>query len=146
MREEVIIIPKENKYVSYNVLNGNHSDYLKKYIIENAIAIKDYEDITISGMLATMLSNIGISVIIIESKRMYIYLPEEITKNQYDWFKGMYGYLNKYNIKFSYIENGEIIYYETEDEESQIKEFYKYIKKNIKKNKDSEENEYRRNI
>ena len=144
--EEVIIIPNEDKYVSYKVLNGNHSDYLKKYIIENGINISDYEDITISGMLASMLSNIGISVIIIESNRMNIYLPEIMTKNQYDWFKGMYGYLNKFNIKFSYIENGEIMYYENDDDESQIKEFYKYIKKNIKKSKDSEENELRRNI
>lgn len=157
---EVYILPREEEYVFYRVpqmpenpskeekndLKYAHETYLKKYIKDNNI---DVDTEKTSYGLAEELMKIGISSIIVENREMIVFIPKEISQTQYNWYKNMYAALRRFNIHYAYFEGEEIKLEDPDDEEfhkSNINKFYKNIKSNLKKQKESEKNGYKSNI
>ena len=148
--KELIIISKEEGHISYKVTGTDKDDpksyhpyYMIEYINENNLDI-DYNDDDVSGILATKLAQAGISTIIVEGKIMSIYLPENMTKNQLDYYKGMHKLLMKFSIYYMYIKDGNIVYCDEDsiEKNTYIKEFYKYLKEKMRELEDG----YRRSI
>ena len=122
-----------------------HSYYLKKFAAENNINVDENEKL--SYPLAENLSNEGYCPIIVENRVMCIFLPEKVSEDQYMWFKKIYKLLTRYSISYTHIENGEIIIESPDIEEGEttlLKQFDKYIKKNYKKYKESDQDGYRK--
>lgn len=150
---EVFIITREGNHVSYIIpnipedaskeemkdLKYAHETYFKKYIEENNIDVNT-EGKTSYG-IAEELMLVGLSPIIVENREMFVFIPEKMTKEQYNWYKKMIPVLKRFNIHFSYVENDNINSVDIEDDEpsnQNLKRFYKIIDKNIKKQKESE--------
>ena len=158
---EVYIITKEGEHIFYRIpqipqdaskeeqndLKYAHETYFRKYIIENNLNI-DHTGKT-SYALAEELMKVGLSPIIVENKEMFIFIPKQITKEQYLWYKKMYHALVRYNVHYACFEGEEIINNDPDFEEPNkvtMKRFYKNIEKNLKSQKEVENDEYRPNI
>lgn len=158
---EVFIITEEGKHIYYRIPNipedaskeetnnpkYSHAFYLEDYMEKNNIDV-DAKNKTSYG-LAEELMKKGLSPIIVENREMFIFVPPQITKLQYTWYKGMYPALKRFNIHYAYLENNEMMNIDPELDEPKnqnLKRFYKNIEKNLKSQKESENNEYRPNI
>lgn len=152
---EVYIITREGNHVSYKIpnipenaakeeerdLKYAHQTYLKQYIEENNIDVNT-EGKTSYG-IAEELMMVGLSPIIVENREMFIFVPEKMSQEQYNWYKKMFSVLKRFNIYFSYVENDNITMVDVDEDEpssQNLKRFYKNIEKNIKKQKESEIN------
>lgn len=147
--KEVYIIEKDGNVNYYKMLNDNdfHSAYFFKYIQENNLNIK-CDNLTSFGY-ATELSKLGLASIIVENKNMYIFLPEYISNNQFTWFLKSKKSFRYFQLSYGYIDNKEFVSIDpdiTQGETTKIKDFYKYLKKNIQNRKEGEVNEHRRTI
>ena len=158
---EVFIITEEGKHIYYRIPNipedapkeetnnpkYSHAFYLEDYMEKNNIYV-DEKNKTSYG-LAEELMKVGLSPIIVENKEMFIFIPKQITKEQYLWYKKMYPALVRYNVHYACFEGEEIINNDPDFEEPNkvtIKRFYKNIEKNLKSQKEVENDEYRPNI
>lgn len=151
--QEVIIIPQNGISKSYKITCSDldneeyyHSYYLIKYAKENKIDIKDEKS---SGLIATSFAKMGISVLIIENRYMFVYLPEKLTINQANFYVENKKVLRKFNINYAYIEDENLKYTEFDEDtsnSSKLKKMYKHINTNIVKQVEGDENEYGRTI
>ena len=146
--KEVYIIEKSGNVNSYKMpANDYHIKYLYKYIQDNNLDIK-CDNLTTFDY-SEELSKLGISSIIIENKKMCIFIPEYISKGQFDWFIKSKKALKYFEISYGYINNDEFIVKDPdifEGETTKIKDFYKHLKNNIQIQKEGEIGEYRKTV
>ena len=156
---EVYIIERDGNVIYYKIPKSNndtegneeyyHEYYYKKYIKDNNIKIALNDEILPSFEYGKLLSNIGISSIIVENRKMFIFLPEKISKGQFNWFVDSKNALKSFNISYSSIQNNDLVINDPDihaGKKTLIKDFYKYIKININNQKEGEINEHRRTI
>lgn len=146
--KETYIIDQIGIVKSYKMpANDYHEKYLYKYIQDNNLDIK-CDNLTTYGY-GEELSKLGIASIIVENKKMCIFIPEYISKGQFDWFIRHKKALRFFNISYGYVIKDEMKFEDpdtTKGETSKIKDFYKYLKTNIKNRKEDEISEHRRTI
>ncbi len=148
--EEVIIIQQDGKSITYKKESNDkeyyHSYYLKQYAKENNINITDSDS---TGIIASDLTKTGLSILIIENRYLLVYLPEVLSKQQLKFYLDKKNVLRRFNIDYSYMEDGKIKYAEYDDEFNnsfRVRQFYNYIKKNIEEQKKGDIDEYMPNI
>ena len=146
--KETYIIEQNGNVESYKMpANDYHIKYLYKYIQDNNLDIK-CDNLTTFDY-GEELSKLGIASIIVENKKMCIFIPEYISKGQFDWFIKSKKAFKHFEISYGYVSNDELVVIDPdifEGETTKIKDFYKYLKTNIKNRKEDEISEHRRTI
>lgn len=154
--KEVYIIEKDGNCIYYKipkVLDGkifddeiyNHEYYYRKYIKDKNIKLENEK--LVSFEFAEYLSKLDIASIIVENKKMLIFLPKKISKEQSNWFINAKNAIRYFEVSYGYNDINDFKINEpkvSEGETTKIKDFYKYIKLNIQK--EGEDNEYRKTI
>lgn len=155
--KEIYIIERDGNVVYYKLPKSNlknfndeiyiHEYYFRKYMKDKNIKL-DNNNLT-SYELAEQLTKIGLSSIIVDHKMMCIFLPQFITKEQFDWYVSKNRALKRFDISYGFLKGNEFVTIDPDyeiGEKTKIKDFYKYIRNNIQMKKEGEIDEYRRLI
>lgn len=136
LNKEIVIIPKEGESISYKSSEEDHSDLLKKFVIDNNVNIDnvDKNDLTITGPFCEFIAKQGYSVMILEGLYTCVYLPEKVSINQYEFYDRIKKVLFFKSFHYGYIEDGELIESNGDEKNSKrIKTFYKHMKDSLER-------------
>lgn len=101
-----------------------HDRYLAKYLSSKNLAVDGMEEMGVYN-ISTYAASLGFIIFQIDIDNTVVYLPNEITSDQYEWFKKNKRKIRKYHLLIVDLDENQINHYDASNLDS-INPFFKY--------------------
>jgi hypothetical protein len=111
MKKEIIILPSDKNKDNYHVVFDNNIEHFikyKEYFKVNNISIPHSIEYESGFCYGKILAYYGYLNMEIEGKNLIIFIPNEISNNQYKWMKKHKNIINRYNVGYVNINDDDI--------------------------------------